>query len=152
MAFNDFPSNLFVTVAQTSEELQLGGFTVDQAIDLKHVVLTMYKHGAAAGSERFKIKIYGSPTYSGSAMATSDWVTLASFSTSTYWIGRVRFDFSSQVPLGPTNKVYLSLAHENYTENLTTFYVGCPLDWPIALNTQATTGLASAIVALVGYE
>jgi hypothetical protein len=151
MTYTNFPSNLYIAVID-SAPLKLGGFTVSAPLSLKHAVIHIYKHGTAGGSETLTLKAYGSSDCSGTPIGSSSAVSVSSFSEGTYSIGAVRFDFSTEIQMNPDNPIYFALAHSNYTENSTTFYLSCVLDWPFAINTQSTTGLAGVAMGLVGYE
>ena len=121
-----------VKTLNTSEQAYLGGYTVAQGGELRHIRMTLYKHGAAAGSEQMRLALYSRSDLNG-LLAQSDWLDVADFATSTYWFGYVRFDFDRYF-LHADQNVHLTIETQNYTRDVHTFYLGVVSDWPTAGN------------------
>ena len=146
MAFQSFPDTLYLKTMATGETVAAGGFSVPDAQELRHVVLTVYKHGTAGGTERLRLKVFHDEAQT-KTYATSDWATVSeAIEGATYWIGRVRFDFGYQ-NLSAGETYYLGVESDGYTRSGDTFYIAFPLDWPLAINEQqsASAGLAFEI-------
>jgi hypothetical protein len=149
MSFQKFSRKQYVVPVDTGVEGDLGSYTLQAATELKHVLLTIYKHGTlSSGNDRGRVKIYGSEARD-VALYTSDWSDFADISgLGTYWLGAVRFDFSQQ-NLAP-REYWLGLELGNYTRSADIRFIGFVLDWPYPINTQLAT-MNSAAVRFVGY-
>jgi hypothetical protein len=152
MAFTQFPSELAVRLIETDETAQLGGYKVATAMSLQNCVLSMYIHGALIGTEKFRLKIF--PTNSATntaAIWTSEYSELSDItSPGSYWLGNVKFTFSTRPNLNPNLTYYFFIQAADYTQTVST-YVSFVLDWPYPVYTQLTTGTPSAAMRLLGY-
>lgn len=152
MALTQYPSHLYVKTFDTSETVKLGSFQVAAATELKYLVLWIYKHGTAGGSEQMRVKLYSSENQQ-AALYTSDWSALASISgISTYWLGWLRFTFD-RANLSANLRYYFAVETTGYTRNEDTYYLSAVLDWPEAVNTWNTSGgYPGAKISIVGYK
>ena len=152
MAYTQFPSELSVRLLETDDIAPLGGYKVLTAMSLENTVLSMYIHGALVGAEKFRLKIF--PTNSATstaAMWTSEYSELSDItSPGSYWMGNVKFTFSTRPNLNPNLTYYFYIQAASYTKTVST-YVSFVLDWPYPVYTQLTSGQASAAMRLLGY-
>ena len=152
MAFTQFPSRLFVRELDTSETLLMGGYTVSEPIAMTKAVLSIYKHGTAAGSESLRLKVFGAELTTSPAVATSNYSAIADIpGISTYWLGNLTFTFPTPVNLNPNNAAWFALEGLSYTRT-DSFYLSYILDWPYPVSTQLTGGSASSALRIVGYQ
>lgn len=137
MAFESFPNLLYCKVMETAEVVLAGGCTLADDQELAHVVMALYKLGAAAGSERLRLKIYHDAALT-NLYATGDWATVATaVDGATNWLGRVRFDFATRVNLDAGQEYFVAVEADGYTRIGETFYLAFPLDWPLSINVSA---------------
>lgn len=138
MGFTQFPSMLYAKVSETDEIFMAAGFTPGASQQLRHMVLTMYHAGTAAGTERFRLKLFHDRALT-KLYATGDWLELASIDgLSDSWLGRVRFDFSDPW-LNQSFTYYVALEADGYTRAADTRFVAWVLDWPLPVNSQNDT-------------
>jgi len=151
MSFEAIPSTVWVNVADTSEVLRLGAFSLTESMELVYVLQSIYKFGTAGGTETLTAKIYSDSAYSVVLKSS----TAFSLSTITaipeYWIGNIRFDFDSyQLKSGTT--YYLGIAFANYTRNADTFFIGAVMDTYSQINTQARVWQPGTAFTLIGRK
>lgn len=150
MAFATFPKQQLAKIAGTAELVRLGAAKPGRHLELAHVQLGLYKHGAAGGSEQLRVNVYSDSGYQ-VAYAQSAWVSLASIpGLATYWIGRVRFDFARQ-PLNKNLTYYLALETQSYARSGDNFYLATLLDWPLPVNANLDAPRYAGAFALYGY-
>jgi hypothetical protein len=136
MAYASFPNLSYWKVLATGEMPHGGGFTLRFPMRLMNVVLTIYKHGAHAGTERMRVKIFHDASRT-KLYATSDWVTVDSFAElHDYWQGRVRFDFTGKPALATTQRYYVAVETDGYARDGGTRYLSLMLDWPMQSSIQ----------------
>lgn len=139
MPYLDFPKDMKIKVFDSGEEVDCGNAVFASAIELKHLRFTVYKQGTPlGGSETLQVHIY-SDSLKTNKLYSSDVVTVGDINnpdigTTTNWLGRVRFDFTPEVPINPNITYYVSLEIDNYTRNADTFFMGIALDTPISVN------------------
>lgn len=155
MTLRKFPSKLYCKVFGTGETVSPGGFTLAQAQQLQYVRLLIYKHGACAGTEQFRLKVYADSALT-KLVTTSAWSSFASDDASairaaSYWLGFLRFDFAKEW-LPASQAFYLALESTGYTRNGNTFYVGGILDWPLSIYTQSQSPKFSFAMEIYGYR
>jgi hypothetical protein len=122
-----FRSDQYIKVLDTGEAYHGATFTVDEAQEIGHVRLVLYKHGTHAGTERLRVKLYHASDLT-KLYATSEWSDLADISSlGANWIGWLRFDFDREW-LSPSETYYLAVETTGYTRNADTFYLGFALD------------------------
>jgi len=154
MAFTQFPQQQYFRVFNTGENAKLGYFNLQDGVELKHVMLTIFIRGAAslAGTERVRMKIYGNDTLE-SAIITSDWANLNSSTLDPVpvdnWLGNIYLDFQGN-PLNPNINYFMTAEIDGYTRNANSFYIGVNLDWYSPVNTQLTAGQAGARIRILG--
>lgn len=151
MAFESFPDNLLVKTIETDELVECGTLEFPDAMKLQHIIFTIYKHGAAGGTERLRAKIYADSGLT-DLLSTSDWVNLSSFADGSYWIGRVRFDFSSLLNIKPGISYYAAFETDNYTRDADDYYLGLVLDYPLSVNVNSYASIAMEVYGIRGVS
>lgn len=131
-----YPATEYWKVFETSEVVVGGGATFVNNAELAQVVVTLYKHGVAAGTERMRASLYHDFAAT-KLYAASDWVTLDDVWTGDYWRGsEVPFDFD--VPhIEAGQAYYIVFEMDGYTRNASTFFVALGFDWPLPFNDNA---------------
>lgn len=132
----------FVCVAD-GEYLTLGTFQPDVRGVLRNVLLQLYRHGSAGGSETFNLQFYGVDPSTGLPDFASDTLTISDIAASEGtkwtdeqgWIGKVRFDFGVGAYLDPGQIYAVVVRHQNYTRNGDTYYLG----WRLVYNQSRPT-------------
>lgn len=150
MGFKDFPTPLRVKVAETSEEVECGSFSMGEHIELRHCRITLLKVGSAGGSEQLRLNIYTDEDYE-RRLYQSDWLELSDIEgLTTNWLGRVRFDFD-RLHLNKDHTYYAAVESQSYTRDGEDFYIGFILDWPLQINSHAGDDYALKM-AFYGYR
>lgn len=152
MAFEPFPRDQYVRVADTDTPFNGGGITVPEIIDLQYLRIRIYIKGTLGGSEQIRIKLYDDPAHSGGPIATSAWADIAEIDTVGNWIGDIYIEFDPPIPLNPDLEYFTRVELQNYTRNGDTFYIGCCLDADDLLYEQTTADLAGIRMAVVGMK
>jgi len=155
MTLAHFSNRLQCKVFETSEVVSPGGFTLAQAQELAYIRLLIYKHGTAAGTEKFRLKVYADADLT-KLIATSAWSEFANpdaaaILAASAWLGYLRFDFAREW-LPASQAFYLALESSGYTRNLNTFYVGGILDWPVPTYTQTYSPRFAFAMEIYGYR
>jgi len=151
MSFNNFASIQGFVVLETGLKQKLGIATIPHELELSHIVLTLYKHGANVGSEQLRINLYANDRYD-SPFKSSGWVSIADIEDlSTNWLGWLRFDFERR-NISLNQVVYVEIESQNYTRNADTFYLGIGLDDPVRFNTITSGSSAPAAMQIIGYR
>ena len=143
MAFLKFPNQQYVRVLNSDQNTRLGYFNLQDATEIKHIMVTLFQRGVIVSPYSIRIRIYGNDDLE-SAIFSSDWATL---STSTLidnetglpytrnWIGNIYVDLDGY-PLNTTLNYYFSVETDGYTRVGDTFYLGVNLDWYSPVNNQ----------------
>jgi hypothetical protein len=151
VGFSQFPDTMYVKTIDTGVIEKLAGVRVNETMQLVYIVLTFFRRGTAAGSERMRLHLYGNPSFLANPVATSEWRNLADFTAGANVLGRLRFDFNRE-HLNPDLTYYVAMETDNYTRNGTTFYLAVKLDWPDDINIVGRSGLRGAQMRIIGYK
>jgi hypothetical protein len=152
MAYTQFAQDQYFIVSTDDVFTEAGNFTLTESMEVGHIVCTLFKLGAHAGSESLQIGIFGNKDLS-VPVALSDSVAMADIDTLTAsgWAGRVRFDFDRQ-HLDDENTYYLGVRINNYTFADGSYYWAWALDWPDDINTYAVGTKRGLQFSLLGYK
>lgn len=151
MSYNQFPSPFFIIAADSNETIKLGSFQNDENIELTNILIPIYKHGTAGGSESMTAKIYADSNYS-VLLASSDAFLLSAVTgLTTYWIGNLRFDFSNY-QINNQQTYYLGLSFSNYTRSADSYFIGAVMDTHNSINTQSDTNKPGIGFVIIGRK
>ena len=154
MAFKNFPSELLVTIQQTTGVNCLGEITYSgNQFPLDTIGLCLYAQSlaSAGGSETLQIIIYNDDNYS-DVYASSDVVKVADVvEGTTNWIGMVGFKFSSLPNINDSQTYYAGMVAANYTRS-DPFYLSAVYDWPLSRNNQTDASEPGVWMELYGYQ
>jgi len=151
MAFKNFPDELAVRTINTGEEVHLGSINTSVDQELGAIYLTMFKHGAHAGTEQFKLNLYSDPTRTGTPIS-SNTISVSDITSmvSSDWMGRIRYDFAREnINLNTTYEV--TIQPVMYTRSANSFYFSAVLDWPVNTNLN-NSPQAAAKMALWSFK
>ncbi len=156
MSFSPFAPQGYWRTIDTGIEAKGGYFVLAQSMDVQQIILTIFIRGVIAGTERLRLKIYGSDSAvaTSTPIATSDWYSLADIGDyNLNWVGDIPMDFAGEAlnGLGGTN-YYVSIESDGYTRNLDAFYIGVNLDWFLAVNAQLSGTASGFKMRILGYK
>jgi hypothetical protein len=130
MSIKDFAKNLYMKTFDTNETNLMGSFKALKNGELKYVRALLYVHGALAGTEKVRIKIYSDSLYE-NLLYVSDWSPLQD----TEWLGWLRFDFHRE-NINKNIEYWIAAEITGYTRNADLMYVAQSFDfpWPVYEN------------------
>ena len=149
-----YPATEYWKVFETAEVVLAGGATFIETAELAQVIVTMYKHGVAAGTETMRVKLYHDAALT-KLYATGEWTDLiGGHAGATYWRGRIPLNFAvgSYPFVQPGQEYFVAIETASYTRNGETFFVSLGFDWPLTINDNASAlAMAFMIVDEVAY-
>ena len=150
MSITQFPRDLYIKTADTSEEVQLGSFSPAANMELDSIKVWLHIKGTPGGSETIQIKIYGDSAYS-NLVYTSTAHALSGI-TAIDFLGWIKCDFNRE-NLNKNTTYYPAVVLGNYTRNADTYYIGFVHDWPDGTY-HTTTDINTAPLATqwFGYQ
>lgn len=152
MGATQFVARQKVRIVGDSDTVVCGGVDVATDQQLVHVVMTLYKHGAAVGTERFRLKIFTDEALT-KIYATGSWLEIADISGVTdYWRGRVRFDFDTRPWLETGSTYWIAMESDGYTRDGIARYISFCLDTPYPVNTSSEVDRYPLEMALYSYQ
>jgi hypothetical protein len=127
MAYLPFPNELDIKTLDTSEAYCFCSFsTADYFMEIAEARIHIYKHGALAGNEQIRVKIYRDSGLT-DLLDTSAWVSLSERAAKgTYDINWLAIPFNLKV-LASGTTYHAVIETQNYTRNADTFYIGLVL-------------------------
>jgi len=148
MSIHAFPQYSFWKVADTSETVFAGGFTMGNAQQVYQLITHLYKHGTGAGTEKIRAKIFLDAAMT-NLYATSDWFVISEITTlSQYWRGTIAFTFTGKPYVESAKNYYIGFETTGYTRNGDTFYMSYLLDDFEPVN----SGFIALHCAFLGYR
>lgn len=150
MSYRQFPAVNKIKVLDSAIQEKIGSFQVASATDLRYIVLHIYIKGLLSGSERVRLKLFGSNRYE-TPTAVSDWAYLSAIDdlNGGNWIGYLRFDFTGQ-PLNPNYYYFMQLETQNYTRNADVHYIAVNLDYGASLSNRVSGNDLAVLMAVLG--
>lgn len=152
MATERFPAVQYFKTFATGETFGCGGISGQAFQQLAQIIVMFYKHGAHAGTERIRAKIYHDADLT-KLYATGDWFDLVDLETNpgdgevldTYWRGRIGLNFSAKPWLDADSTYYVAAEIDGYTRNADIFYAALMFDWPFPINDSSANAIAMEI-------
>jgi len=141
MSIYQFPQLAQFKVANTSEIVSVNGISVPSHQQLSQVVIVLYKHGVAAGSEKIRASLFADSAME-KKIASGTWFPLSGIlNVSTHWIGRVGLTLPTRPWLKALTTYYVGIESESYTRSDDSF--------DLSFKSSATTiGLDASYIGL----
>lgn len=154
MSFLQFSNDLYIGILPSNSSEQLGGFSLEESIELDQVLLTMHAKGTPSGLETLQIEVYGSlnaeiPLFSSVAQNLAD-IDFDFDPLVNDWVGVVPFVFNRE-SLSVNDTYYLKIKTTNYTKSAS-FELGYVFDNPEPVYGRAVEFETSARCLFVGYS
>lgn len=141
MAFQQFNEDVYFKTSDTSEEIRMGSFQVQESGELAHIRVWFYGAGmSSVTNESIKLKVYSDgSTTSDFLMFESDESLITDIgATGDYWLGFLRCDFNKE-NLNPNLRYWLNATFPNYTRGTTLFGLCYDYPYPWYVTSGATT-------------
>lgn len=149
MSIEKFPQYSHFKVADTSELVLAGTFSLESPVQIRQVLTHIYKHGAHGGSESVVAKIFLDSGLT-VLLDTSDPVLFSDIEMGDHWRGQVPFNFPNKKFMDSSKSYYIAFEISNYTRSGNDFYISFLVDTTDQIYTAA--GSAPIYCALVGYQ
>lgn len=159
MSTKRFPQTQYFKTFEDAEIFLCGGISGHDDQQLAQIIFTLYKHGAHAGTERIRAKIYHDAALT-KLYATGDWFDLVDLVNdpsegevlSTYWRGRVGLNFSGKPWLDSQSTYYIAAEIDGYARSLNAFYMALMYDWPFPVNSNSNAPNYAIAMEIRGYR
>lgn len=140
MSIEQYPQSANYKVAETSEVVPVNGVSVPSNQQLSQVIVTMYKHGVAAGSEKIRVSLFCDAAME-KRIATGTWFPLTAIANlADYWIGRIGLTLPTRPWLKALTTYYVAIESDSYTRSADAFY--------LSFKVGSTSGLEASFIGL----